>query len=553
MLVHPSANDAASLKAVWASKLYGVELRGGRSSSAVKNGKTALVFTDDDQIVSGGGNGMAMALALQSSTNSNSNSNTHRLSPTDGMLCDEWCEWERTVLRPALRANPKKLAAALQHLDAALQGGVHLVGQRETLADVVVVSTLATAKEKADLSSFPALQRLVTSHEPAMEAAQETLAELIQAAQPKTLVVDLENESSLYTLLTAIFQNALAELVGELTGGLDLESIGAKWSPNAVSRCNNPKHGDFQCSAVMATFAALKKCGGGKPLPDAVKSPQDFAKLLIAKFAQDHAVLKDVSMNGPGFVLCRIKDSFLEQQVNKLVANGKLPVPVVPQQTCLVDFSSPNIAKEMHVGHLRSTIIGESVCRVLEYVGHKVHRVNHVGDWGTQFGMLIQYLREEYPDVTGKDDGELPNITDLTVFYKNAKMRFDESAEFKKASQLNVVQLQAGDAECRKIWQMLCDVSRREFEKVYNRLDVTLNEFGESFYNARIPPVIEELDQLGMLQKEEGGAKLVWVEKFQSPLMLQKTDGGYGYDSTDVSCGHGVLPTLFVAPRFADS
>ena len=118
----------------------------------------------------------------------------------------------------------------------------------------------------------------------------------------------------------------------------------------------------------------------------------------------------------------------------------------------------------MHVGHLRSTILGESVCRILEYVGHHVHRTNHVGDWGTQFGMLIQYLKEEYPEVAASDEAEMPNITDLTVFYKNAKARFDESAEFKKTAQTNVVKLQSGDPECRKIWKMLCDVSRLEFQ-----------------------------------------------------------------------------------------
>jgi len=164
-----------------------------------------------------------------------------------------------------------------------------------------------------------------------------------------------------------------------------------------------------------------------------------------------------------------------------------------------------------------------------------VYRVNHVGDWGTQFGMLIQYLKEEYPDVVSARDAELPNITDLTAFYKNAKQRFDEDEDFKKTSQLNVVDLQAGDPECRKIWQMLCDVSRREFEKVYQRLDIQCDEYGESFYNSRIPPVIEEFEKVGKIQIAEGGAKCVWNEPFKIPLMLQKSDGGFGYDSTDMA------------------
>lgn len=258
----------------------------------------------------------------------------------------------------------------------------------------------------------------------------------------------------------------------------------------------------------------------------------------------DNPVLGELNVNGPGFIMSRIKASYLEGGVNDIVKNG---APTKPKCTTtnddgndssssnnnnvVVDFSSPNIAKEMHVGHLRSTIIGEAVCRILEYTGCNVQRVNHVGDWGTQFGMLIQYLKEEYPDF----HGNIPNITDLTAFYKNAKSRFDESPEFKKISQLNVVKLQAGDEECREIWQVLCDVSRKEFEKVYNRLDISVEECGESFYNDKIPPVIDEFTERGLISVEEGGAKCVFVPKFKIPLMLQKSDGGYGYDSTDMA------------------
>jgi arginyl-tRNA synthetase len=148
--------------------------------------------------------------------------------------------------------------------------------------------------------------------------------------------------------------------------------------------------------------------------------------------------------------------------------------------------------------------------------------------------MLIQYLKEEYPAV-GQEGSELPNITDLTGFYKAAKERFDENAEFKKTAQTNVVKLQSGDAECLHIWKMLCDVSRKEFNKVYSRLDVTVEECGESFYNAKIPPVIEEFIKAGKIKIEEGGAKCVFVDKYKVPLMLQKSDGGFGYDSTDMA------------------
>lgn len=214
----------------------------------------------------------------------------------------------------------------------------------------------------------------------------------------------------------------------------------------------------------------------------------------------------------------------------------KLPLPLnvrESNQTVVVDFSSPNIAKEMHVGHLRSTIIGETVCRILELVGADVKRVNHVGDWGTQFGMLITYLKEAYPDFATGDNSNIP-ISDLTQIYKKAKIRFDEDAEFKKTSQLNVVNLQAGDEECKAIWNVLCDISRREFEKVYKRLDITLEECGESFYNDKIPPVIEELDSKNLMETSNG-ARCVFLPDYKIPLMLQKSDGGFGYDSTDMA------------------
>jgi len=157
----------------------------------------------------------------------------------------------------------------------------------------------------------------------------------------------------------------------------------------------------------------------------------------------------------------------------------------------------------MHVGHLRSTIIGEFVCRLLEYANRDVKRVNHVADCGTQFGMLIQYLKEEYSLAEG---GEVPDISDLTEFYKSAKGRFDADEAFKEKSRANVVKLQAGDGECREIWRLLCDVSRAEFEKVYKRLDVSVEECGESFYNDRIPPMLEEFEAAGLVSVEDASS-----------------------------------------------
>jgi arginyl-tRNA synthetase len=243
----------------------------------------------------------------------------------------------------------------------------------------------------------------------------------------------------------------------------------------------------FRCHAGLLQYE--KEWNG--TLPEGIHSPPQVAAALVAHITTQSPnggpLVTELSVQGPGFILCRVASTYLQRHVQKLLMTQQLPKPQnLKQQQCVVDFSSPNIAKEMHVGHLRSTIIGESVCRILEFVGHKVERINHVGDWGTQFGMLIEYLKVEFPNFSS----DQPNITDLTSFYKSAKERFDADADFKKISQLNVVKLQSGDAECLKVWTILCDISRREFQKVYSRLDVTVHECGESFYNDKIPPVI---------------------------------------------------------------
>jgi len=196
----------------------------------------------------------------------------------------------------------------------------------------------------------------------------------------------------------------------------------------------------------------------------------------------------------------------------------------------VVDFSSPNIAKNMHVGHLRSTIIGDSMCRILEYMGHDVKRVNHIGDWGTQFGMLISHMEDTYPDFLEKQ----PNISDLDGFYKEAKNRFDNEEDFKTRSRETVVKLQGGDESILKAWRMICDVSRSQFVQIYNRLNIVNNEYGESFYNDMIPPLVERLEKDGVIV-EDDGCKCIFVPKIKVPLIVVKSDGGYNYDSTDLA------------------
>ena len=196
----------------------------------------------------------------------------------------------------------------------------------------------------------------------------------------------------------------------------------------------------------------------------------------------------------------------------------------------LVDFSSPNIAKELHVGHLRSTIIGDTTCKIFEFMGNEVYRINHVGDWGTQFGMLTASLYDSYPDFLEKK----PNLGELKEFYQKSKERFDKDEEFKKTSHENVVKLQAGDPKITEAWKYLCELSRNEFQLIYDRLNIKLKEVGESFYNPFIPSTIAFLEEKGLV-KIDKGAKVIFIPKQKIPLMVQKSDGGYSYDSTDMA------------------
>jgi arginyl-tRNA synthetase len=204
----------------------------------------------------------------------------------------------------------------------------------------------------------------------------------------------------------------------------------------------------------------------------------------------------------------------------------------------VVDFSSPNIAKEMHVGHLRSTIIGDSLARVLEFRGHRVLRLNHVGDWGTQFGMLITHLKQVAPETLNTADAV--DLGDLVAFYREAKKRFDEDEAFQTTSREEVVKLQGGDPVSLKAWGLLCDQSRREFQKIYDRLDIRLSERGESFYNPYLASVLSGLKEAGLLVTDDG-AECVFLEGVSGkdgkplPVIVRKSDGGFNYATTDLA------------------
>ncbi|MFO0016522.1 MAG: arginine--tRNA ligase [Synechococcaceae cyanobacterium] len=221
-----------------------------------------------------------------------------------------------------------------------------------------------------------------------------------------------------------------------------------------------------------------------------------------------------------------------------VAAQAATPTPGLAARPVIIDFSSPNIAKEMHVGHLRSTIIGDALARVLEFRGHPVLRLNHVGDWGTQFGMLITHLKQVAP--AALDTADAVDLGDLVAFYRQAKQRFDEDEAFQTTAREEVVKLQGGDLLSLKAWNLLCDQSRREFQKIYDRLDIQLSERGESFYNPYLQAVVDDLRTAGLLVVDDG-AGCVFLEGVQGkdgkplPLIVQKSDGGFNYATTDLA------------------
>jgi arginyl-tRNA synthetase len=289
---------------------------------------------------------------------------------------------------------------------------------------------------------------------------------------------------------------------------------------------NNPKFGDYQSNVSLSL---AKKLG---------QQPRAVATAIVDKLDVS-GLCEAPEIAGPGFINLRLKTEYLEAQLNAIQTDPRLGVLVAknPKRE-IVDFSSPNIAKEMHVGHLRSTIIGDSIARILEFKGHDVLRLNHVGDWGTQFGMLIVYLREMYPDAL--TTANALDIGDLVEFYKKAKKRFDEDENFKETARQEVVKLQSGAEDTLHAWKLICEQSRREFQVIYDLLDITVTERGESFYNPLLSGVAEDLAKLGLLVEDQG-AKVVFLEGFTNkegeplPLIVQKSDGGYNYATTDLA------------------
>lgn len=317
---------------------------------------------------------------------------------------------------------------------------------------------------------------------------------------------------SLHEHLTNLFTDAIARAFPSLSGDAAMALISV-----------SSKQGDYQCNSAMSIANAFKDSG-------IKKNPREVGATIVAKLEPSPVVAK-VDVAGPGFINIFLDKKYVAESICSVLKDGVKP-PKCAKKRVLVDFSSPNIAKQMHVGHLRSTIIGESISRLLEFIGHDVIRHNHLGDWGTQFGMLIAHLEDSFP----KFHTESPPINDLQAFYKESKKRFDEDEEFKKRAYNCVVKLQSGDPLSVKAWTLICDVSRKEFQNIYDRLEITLEERGESFYQSRMIDVVEFLDKKGFLEDDDG-RKIMWSDESKTgiPLTVVKTDGGFTYDTSDMA------------------
>ena len=297
-------------------------------------------------------------------------------------------------------------------------------------------------------------------------------------------------------------------------------------SPVVLQPTKNAEHGDFQINGVMG---AAKK---------AKQNPRELAQ-KVAEALADNTVIESAEVAGPGFINLRLRPDFLAQNIQTALNDAHFGVAKTAQpQTVVIDYSSPNLAKEMHVGHLRSSIIGDSISRVLEFMGNTVIRQNHVGDWGTQFGMLVAYLVEQQKDNAAFE------LADLEQFYRAAKVRFDEDPAFADTAREYVVKLQGGDETVLALWKQFVDISLSHAQAVYDTLGLKLRPedvAGESKYNDDLQPVVDDLVQKG-LAVEDDGAKVVFLDEFKNKegepaaFIVQKQGGGFLYASTDLAC-----------------
>jgi arginyl-tRNA synthetase len=292
--------------------------------------------------------------------------------------------------------------------------------------------------------------------------------------------------------------------------------------------------GDYQANGVMAV---AKKLG---------MAPRQLAEQVLSHLDLN-GIANKVEIAGPGFINIFLDPAFLADNVNRALQSDRLGVTQPQAQTIVVDYSAPNVAKEMHVGHLRSTIIGDASVRTLEFLGHNVIRANHVGDWGTQFGMLIAYLEKQQQE----NAGEMA-LADLEGFYREAKKHYDEDEAFAERARSYVVKLQGGDEYFLQMWRKLVDITMSQNQITYDRLNVTLTRddvMGESLYNPMLPGIVADLKAKGMAVESEG-ATVVFLDEYKNKegepmgVIIQKKDGGYLYTTTDIACAKYRYETL---------
>ncbi|MGG8020259.1 arginine--tRNA ligase [Klebsiella aerogenes] len=292
--------------------------------------------------------------------------------------------------------------------------------------------------------------------------------------------------------------------------------------------------GDYQANGVMAV---AKKLG---------MAPRQLAEQVLSHLDLN-GIANKVEIAGPGFINIFLDPAFLADNVNLALQSERLGVAKPQPQTIVVDYSAPNVAKEMHVGHLRSTIIGDASVRTLEFLGHRVIRANHVGDWGTQFGMLIAYLEKQQQE----NAGEMA-LADLEGFYREAKKHYDEDEVFAERARSYVVKLQGGDEYFLQMWRKLVDITMSQNQITYDRLSVTLTRddvMGESLYNPMLPGIVADLKAKGMAVESEG-ATVVFLDEYKNKegepmgVIIQKKDGGYLYTTTDIACAKYRYETL---------
>jgi arginyl-tRNA synthetase len=317
------------------------------------------------------------------------------------------------------------------------------------------------------------------------------------------------------TYLNSLFSDALSR-------ANDLPPCNAN-----VITSSRPEFGDYQVNGVMAIAKQLKM------------NPRELAAKVVDSISiEQENLIEKLEIAGPGFINIHLSSPALVERANKIIS-GSLPLVSASavSQTIVVDYSAPNLAKEMHVGHLRGTIIGDSLVRILEYIGHDVIRQNHVGDWGTQFGMLISYMQEM------EKDGVANKLSDLETFYRAAKEKFDSDPTFANTARASVVKLQQGEQEYLDAWKTFIEESLSHCQAVYDKLNVTLTREhldAESFYNDQLPVIVNELEAKSLLQTSDG-AKVVFLPEFVGkedeplPTIIQKSDGGYLYATTDLA------------------